>query len=95
MQNNQNLTQEQLQNLPKGWADVQLTADMPLSALVQFLNVLNQRLASVEDKVVAIEQDGETLTFTQLYQKQAEREQELLQQQLNEQEEEEERSQFA
>ena len=79
MENNQNLTQEEVQNFPKGWSDVQLTTDMPLSALVHFLNVLNQRLAALEDKVIAIETDGgESLTFTQVYQKQAEMEQEAL-----------------
>ena len=72
MENNQNLTQEQLQNLPQGWSDVQLSADMPLVALVQFLNVLNQRLCELENTVVATtDADGNQLTYTQLYREQA------------------------
>lgn len=96
MENNQNLTQEQLQNLPQGWSDVQLSADMPLVALVQFLNVLNQRLCELENTVVAAtDANGNQLTYTQLYREQAFQEFNKLQEQLTEQEEEEERSQFA
>ena len=41
---NQNQTQ-----IPQGWKDVNIVPDMPLTAMVQFLNILNQRLCAVED----------------------------------------------
>ena len=33
---------EQEQKQPQGWRDVVITPDMPLAALVQFFNILNQ-----------------------------------------------------
>ena len=33
----------------KGWADVVITPDMPLSVIVNFLNVINERLCAIED----------------------------------------------
>lgn len=57
----------------QSWRDVQLTPDMPLSVLVNFLNVLNQRLASVEDQVV-VDFEGAKKTLTEVYQIQSERE---------------------
>lgn len=53
----------------QGWRDVQITPDMPLSAIVHFANILNQRLVTVED---LIKVDGKTLT--QIYAEQAEQE---------------------
>ena len=57
----------------QGWKDVQLTPDMPVSVLVNFLNVLNQRLASIEDQVV-VDFEGAKKTLTEVYQIQSERE---------------------
>lgn len=57
----------------QSWRDVQLTPDMPVSVLVNFLNVLNQRLAAVEDQVV-IDFEGSKRTLTEVYQIQSERE---------------------
>ena len=59
---NQNINQEQTQEQPKqaqGWRDVVLTPDMPVNALVHFLNIINQRLCTIEDATVV---DGKTLT---------------------------------
>lgn len=51
---------------PEGWKDVVLHPDMPLSALVHFLNILNQRLVEVEDIVTTTVNDQEvTLTEKQ------------------------------
>lgn len=57
----------------QGWKDVQLSPDMPVSVLVNFLNVLNQRLASIEDQVV-VDFEGAKKTLTEVYQIQSERE---------------------
>lgn len=68
----------------QSWRDVQLTPDMPLSVLVNFLNVLNQRLASVEDQVV-VDFEGAKKTLTEVYQIQSEREAEAIAKQQAEQ----------
>ena len=54
------------------WADVQLNDSMPLNVLINFLNVLNQRLFSVENSVVVKGPNGEKMTLTELYAIQAE-----------------------
>ena len=71
---NQNINQEQTQNQPQGWRDVMITPDMPLSAIVQFLNVLNQRLCGIEDTVVVALPTGEEVSITKAYELQAEME---------------------
>lgn len=55
----------------QGWKDVQITPDMPASALVQFLNVLNQRLVAVEDNVITKNDNGKPVSLTDLYAEQA------------------------
>ena len=82
---NQNINQEQTQeqNQPQGWRDVVITPDMPLSAIVQFLNVLNQRLCGIEDTVVVASPTGEEVSITKAYELQAEMERQT--QQNNEQ----------
>ena len=57
----------------QGWKDVQLSPDMPVSVLINFLNVLNQRLASIEDQVV-VDFEGAKKTLTEVYQIQSDRE---------------------
>ena len=69
---NQNINQEQ--NQPQGWKDVRLTVDMPVAALVHFLNILNQRLASVEDNLLVELPDGKRVSITEVYRIQAEEE---------------------
>lgn len=71
----------------QGWADVQLTPDMPVSVLVNFLNVLNQRLAAIENQVV-IDFEGSKKTLTEVYAIQSEREAAEAAQQMAEQKEE-------
>lgn len=63
----------------QGWRDVQITPDMPLSAIVHFANVLNQRLVTVED---LIKVDGKTLT--EIYAEQAQKEREAMEKQMAE-----------
>lgn len=77
---NQNLNQEQIeQKEPQGWRDVVINPDMPLSALVQFFNILNQRLCTLEDNVTVEVAEGNKLPITEVYRLQAlaERVQEL------------------
>lgn len=59
------------ENKVQGWKDVQITPDMPLTVLVHFLNVLNQRLVTIEDNLKLGDK-----SLTQIYAEQAEKERE-------------------
>lgn len=69
---NVNQSQEQTEKKVQGWKDVIITPDMPLTAIVQFLNVLNQRLCTIEDNLSVEMQNGEKLSITEIYRIQAE-----------------------
>ena len=69
---NVNQPQEQTEKQVQGWKDVVITPDMPLTAIVQFLNVLNQRLCTIEDNLSVEMQNGEKLSITEIYRIQAE-----------------------
>ena len=69
---NVNQPQEQTEKKVQGWKDVVITPDMPLTAIVQFLNVLNQRLCTIEDNLSVEMQNGEKLSITEIYRIQAE-----------------------
>ena len=71
---NVNQPQEQAEKKVQGWKDVVITPDMPLTAIVQFLNVLNQRLCTIEDNLTIEMQNGEKLSITEIYRIQAEQE---------------------
>ena len=71
---NVNQPQEQTEKKVQGWKDVVITPDMPLTAIVQFLNVLNQRLCTIEDNLSVEMQNGEKLSITEIYRIQAEQE---------------------
>ena len=64
---NVNQSQEQTEKKVQGWKDVVITPDMPLTAIVQFLNVLNQRLCTIEDNLNIEMQGGEKLSITEIY----------------------------
>ena len=64
---NVNQSQEQTEKKVQGWKDVVITPDMPLTAIVQFLNVLNQRLCTIEDNLSVEMQNGEKLSITEIY----------------------------
>ena len=69
------MAEEMNQNVqPQGWKDVQITPDMALSMIVGFMNVLNQRLATVENIVSVPTDDGKMVSLTEIYAKQAEAE---------------------
>ena len=69
---NVNQPQEQTEKKVQGWKDVVITPDMPLTAIVQFLNILNQRLCTIEDNLSVEMQNGEKLSITEIYRIQAE-----------------------
>lgn len=66
--------QNQTPQVPQGWKDVNIVPDMPLTAMVQFLNILNQRLCAVEDNTFIKDDEGNMLSLTKLYAIQAEEE---------------------
>lgn len=76
---NQNVNQQ-----PQGWKDVNITPDMPLAAIVHFLNILNQRLCNIEDNLVVTQPDGTQMSLTQIYAAQAEQEEKAQQEQKGE-----------
>ena len=43
----------------------------PLGMMMDLINILNQRLAAVEDQVMITTEDGEKISFTELYHRQA------------------------
>lgn len=55
----------------KGWRDVTINPDMPLSAIVEFLNILNQRLCSIEDNILVQDENGDHISVTELYARKA------------------------
>lgn len=59
--------EEQNKQTSQGWKDVQLTPDMSVSMLINFLNVLNQRLANLEDIIEITAEDGRKMTLTEYY----------------------------
>lgn len=71
MENKQETNLEQnLENGKQGaWNQVMITPDLPLVAIVDFLNVLNQRLANIENLIQLPDEQGNMQTITQLYQK--------------------------
>lgn len=52
--------------VPHTWADVEITPEMPLGMLINFINILNQRLVNIENNA-DIEFNGETMTLTEYY----------------------------
>ena len=72
MENVNNQEQEQTQ----GWGDVQINSNMSLDMLVNFLNILNQRLVTVENFVTIPDQKGKMVSMTDFYQQQAQQAQE-------------------
>ena len=76
--------QEPEKNTPQGWRDVVITQEMPLAAIVQFFNVLNQRLCTIEDNLKVEMPTGEQLSISEVYRIQAEQEQQAQEKQTEE-----------
>ena len=58
---------EQTPNERRGWAAVEITPDMPLTLMVNFLNALNRRLVTIEDNTYISLDDGTTISLTEYY----------------------------
>lgn len=49
------------------WSETVLTPDLPLIALVDFLNVLNQRLCNLENLIAIEDKDGQHRSISEIY----------------------------
>lgn len=71
----------QNQQLEMSWRNAQISGELPLNALVQFLNILNERLCTVEDAtLVTVDEQGTQMSLTEVYIAQAQAEMEAAQQ---------------
>ena len=65
---------QQEQKQAQGWKDVQIVPELPLVTIMNFLNVLNQRLVTLENVVVVPDGNGKMINVTDYYAMQAEEE---------------------
>lgn len=54
-----------------GWKDIQLTPNESAATLIDFLNILNQRLATIENLMVIPDESGKMISLTDLYERQS------------------------
>lgn len=79
----------QNQQLEMSWRNAQISGDLPLNALVQFLNILNERLCTVEDAtVVTVDEQGTQMSLTEVYIAQAQADMQAEQEERLQQEQE-------
>jgi len=55
----------------RSWKDIQIDMSSPIGMMMDLINILNQRLAAVEDQVMITDENGEKISFTELYHRQA------------------------
>ena len=78
------LTEKEINEIKeKGWKSVVIDERQPLGAVIDFFNILNQRLAFVED-MVHFNNNGKDMTISQYYQEQQELALKQMQKQSNE-----------
>ena len=58
---------EENKQLTNTWRDVHLTPEMSVYLLVDFLNVLNQRLSLLEDVIKINDENGTEISITEYY----------------------------
>lgn len=58
---------EENKQLTNTWRDVQLNPEMGVYLLVDFLNVLNQRLSLLEDVIKINDENGNEISITEYY----------------------------
>ena len=76
-----------------GWRSAQIDENLPIGGLVQFLNVLNQRLILIED-ALTIQDGDERITLSEYWVKiQKEEYQKMIEEIQKQQEQEQEESQ--
>lgn len=73
------------ENPIQGWKDVMISLNMPLDVIVNFMNVLNQRLCAIENVVTVAGPEGKMISLTDLYAIQTAEAQKLAQQQQEQQ----------
>lgn len=61
----------QSENYVPGWKDAKITVEMPLHMIVDFLNILNNRLCFLEDSIRLADNEGNTMSVTEFYAMQA------------------------
>ena len=65
---------EENKQLTNTWRDVQLNPEMSVYLLVDFLNVLNQRLSLLEDVIKINDENGNEISITEYYKRTSTRE---------------------
>ena len=65
---NNNTTEDESE---KTWKDVNLTPEFPLTSLVQFLNILNQRMSTIEDIIIIKDENGKEMSLSEKYKEDA------------------------
>ena len=61
----------QKENYVPGLKDARITVEMPLHMIVDFLNILNNRLCFLEDSIRLADNEGNTMSVTEFYAMQA------------------------
>jgi hypothetical protein len=90
----ENKTKEEKMQEPKfdGWRSAQIDENLPIAGLVQFLNILNQRLILVEDALTM--QDGdERITLSEYWVRVQKQEYQKMLEEMQKQQEEQEKAQ--
>ena len=90
----ENKTKPETLQEPKfdGWRSAQIDENLPIAGLVQFLNVLNQRLILIEDALTM--QDGdERITLSEYWVRVQKQEYQKMLEEMQKQQEEQEKSQ--
>ena len=69
MNNEMNQTPEMENTTPSipGWGDAKITVELPLQAIVEFANILNQRLCFIEDNIRLTDDNGNSFSITEFY----------------------------
>lgn len=71
MENKQETLEQQQQQI-QGWADVHLHGGLSVNALIDFLNILNQRICTLENIVSIPDEQGKSHSLTEIYKEQEE-----------------------
>ena len=58
---------EQQNSQFNGWRDAKIDVTTPVAAVVDFLNIMNQRLILIEDQLTIKVNDGQNITLTQYW----------------------------
>ena len=69
--NTNETVQNENENYVPGWKDARITLEMPLHMIVDFLNILNNRLCFLEDSIKLSDGNGNTMSVTEFYAMQA------------------------